>query len=81
MLELKEKGNYCQTDQLEDMRICKHTLQSPHTHTYHTSKYKVSDFRQNHIHCSSGWPETHYVAQDGLEITEIHLPLPPESWN
>jgi hypothetical protein len=27
---------------------------------------------------SSGCPGTQYVDQDGLELTEIHLPLPPE---
>jgi len=27
-------------------------------------------------HCSSGWPGTHYVDQNGLELTEIHLSLP-----
>ena len=28
--------------------------------------------------CSTGCPGTHYVDQAGLELTEIHLPLPPE---
>ena len=27
------------------------------------------------------WPGTHYVDQAGLELTEIHLPLPPEYWD
>jgi hypothetical protein len=28
--------------------------------------------------CSPGCPGTHSVDQAGLELTEIHLPLPPE---
>jgi hypothetical protein len=31
--------------------------------------------------CSSSCPETHYVDEDGLEFTEIFLPLPPECWD
>jgi hypothetical protein len=30
--------------------------------------------------CSPGWPETHYVDQAGLKLTEIHLALPLECW-
>jgi hypothetical protein len=30
---------------------------------------------------SSGCPGTHFVDQAGLELTEIHLPLPPECWD
>ena len=29
---------------------------------------------------SSGCPGTHLVDQAGLELTEIHLPLPPRNW-
>lgn len=28
--------------------------------------------------CSPGWHRIHYVDQAGLELTEIHLPPPPE---
>ena len=28
-----------------------------------------------------GWPGTCYVDQAGLKLTEIYLPLPPESWD
>ena len=28
-----------------------------------------------------GCPETHAVDQVGLELTEIHLPLPPKCWD
>ena len=28
--------------------------------------------------CSPGSPRTHSVDQAGLELTELHLPLPPE---
>lgn len=31
--------------------------------------------------CSSTWPGTRYVDQVSLELTEIHLPQPPLSWN
>ena len=30
--------------------------------------------------CSPGCPGTRSVDQAGLELTEIHLPLPPERW-
>jgi hypothetical protein len=30
---------------------------------------------------STGWPRTQYVDQAGLELSEIHLPLPPEFWD
>lgn len=30
---------------------------------------------------STGCPETLNVDQDGLEITEIHLPYPPQCWD
>ena len=30
---------------------------------------------------SPSWPGAHYVDQAGLELTEIHLPLPPECWD
>ena len=30
---------------------------------------------------SPGCPGTHYVDQDGLKLTEICLPLPPECWD
>jgi hypothetical protein len=30
--------------------------------------------------CSFGCLRTHDVAQAGLELTEVHLPLPPECW-
>ena len=28
-----------------------------------------------------GYPEAHYVDQDGLVLTEIYLPLPPKCWD
>ena len=31
-------------------------------------------------HCGPGWPKTPYTDQDGLKLTEILLPLPPECW-
>lgn len=31
--------------------------------------------------CSLGWPGSHYVGQDGLELTGFCLPLPPWCWN
>ena len=31
--------------------------------------------------CSLGCPETLCVDQAGLELKEIHLPLPPEYWD
>ena len=31
--------------------------------------------------CGPGCPGTHSVDQAGLELTEIHLPLPPECWD
>jgi hypothetical protein len=31
--------------------------------------------------CSSGWPRTHHVDYAGLELTEIHLLLPPKYWD
>jgi hypothetical protein len=30
---------------------------------------------------SAVWPGTHSVDQAGLNLTEIHLPLPPECWD
>ena len=30
---------------------------------------------------SPSWPAAHYVDQAGLELTEICMPLPPESWD
>ena len=33
--------------------------------------------RQGLLH-SSGCPRTHYLHQTGLELAEIHLPLPPK---
>jgi hypothetical protein len=33
---------------------------------------------QTRSHYSPGWPRTHSVDQAGLELTEIHLSLPPE---
>ena len=43
------------------------------THT-HFQKNKV-------LLCSISWPRTFYVEQEGLEITEIHLTLPPKFWD
>uniref|UniRef100_A0A8C8ULV3 Uncharacterized protein n=1 Tax=Peromyscus maniculatus bairdii TaxID=230844 RepID=A0A8C8ULV3_PERMB len=34
-------------------------------------------FRDRVSLCSSGYPGSHFVNQAGLELTEIHLPLPP----
>ena len=31
--------------------------------------------------CSPGCPETHSVDQAGLELTEIHMPLPLKCWD
>ena len=31
--------------------------------------------------CSPGCPGTHSINQAGLELTEIHLPLPPGCWD
>lgn len=30
--------------------------------------------------CTCSWPQTPYVNQGGLKVTEV-LPLPPGSWN
>ncbi|CAO2589176.1 hypothetical protein LEMLEM_LOCUS5296 [Lemmus lemmus] len=32
------------------------------------------------VHCP-GCPGTHFIDQTGLELTEIHLPLPPKFWD
>ena len=52
----------------------------PHVH-------RPISYRLPHTHiedraslCSPGCPETHTVAQAGLELTDIHLPLPPKCW-
>jgi hypothetical protein len=31
--------------------------------------------------CSLGCPGSSFIDQAGLELTEIHLPLPPECWD
>ena len=31
--------------------------------------------------CSPGYSGTHIVDQAGLELIEIHLPLPPDCWD
>ena len=36
--------------------------------------------RQGYL-CNPGYPGTHSVDQAGLELTDIHLPLPPECWD
>ena len=33
------------------------------------------------LYNSSGHPGNHSVHQAGLELTEIHLPLPPDCWD
>jgi hypothetical protein len=38
-------------------------------------------FRDRVSLCSSGCPGTHFVDQAGLELREIHLPLPPKCWD
>jgi hypothetical protein len=30
--------------------------------------------------CILGWPQIHYVVEDGLEFLTI-LPVPPDSWD
>ena len=33
------------------------------------------------LYNSTGCPEIRFVDQDGLKLTEIHLPLPPKFWD
>lgn len=38
-------------------------------------------FSEQGLTMSSCCPRTHTVVQDGLELTEMHLPLPPKPWD
>jgi hypothetical protein len=43
--------------------------------------FVLSCFFETGSLCSSGCPGTHYIDQVDFEFTEIHLPLPPKSWD
>lgn len=30
--------------------------------------------------CSTGWSKTYYADQAGLKLTQIHQPLPTDTW-
>jgi hypothetical protein len=38
-------------------------------------------FPERVLLCSPSYPEPQYIAQAGLKLTEIHLPLPPKCWD
>jgi hypothetical protein len=44
---------------------------------YHTTLLFFKDWV---LLCSSGWLETHYENQSGLELTEIHPAVSPKYW-
>lgn len=46
----------------------------------HSPPPQHPDFQDKVPLCSLGCPRAHSVDQAGLELTEIHLPLPPERW-
>ena len=43
--------------------------------------YVILAFQDRVSLCSLGCPGTYSVHQAGLELLEIHLPLPPECWH